>query len=92
MKPEVYQVMFTHQSSYWLHRGLYKLMEVFIKRNLKGTDNKILDAGCGPGGNFSLLSKYGKLYAVDASEHAVKYASSLNLASEIKQGTVEALP
>lgn len=91
MKPEIYQVMFANQDSYWLHRGFYKIMDVFIKRNLKDNDNKILDAGCGPGGNFALLSKYGKLFAVDASEHALEYAGRLNLA-ELKQGTVESLP
>jgi len=91
MKKEIYQVMFENQDDCWIFRGWSKVMDSLIKQNIYNKENKILDVGCGTGSNLKLLSKYGSVYGVDASEHAIKYASSLNIA-ELKQGGIESLP
>tara|TARA_B100002052_G_C15767985_1_gene545591 strand:+ start:81 stop:827 length:747 start_codon:yes stop_codon:yes gene_type:complete len=45
----------------------------------------ILEIGCGSGGNLSLLSKYGELYAMESDDFAIKNANSKKIC-EVRKG------
>ena len=45
----------------------------------------ILEIGCGSGGNLSLLSRYGELYAMESDDFAIKNANSKKIC-EVRKG------
>lgn len=53
--------------------------------------NRILDVGCGTGGKFEMLGRYGKVYGIDVSPEALHYAKLANIA-EVSFGSVEEIP
>lgn len=84
--------MYLHEDDFWWFLGMRKIAETFIRGYVKPRDdNKVLDAGCGGGGKFKMLSQYGKVYGIDISSEALKYSKSRNLA-EVSYGSVEKIP
>jgi len=70
-----------------------KIIIVLLDKYLfKKKDIKILDVGCGTGGMFSALSRYGQIWGIDKSAEAISYAKARNIAMEIKQGDADKLP
>ncbi len=57
---------------YWWFVGRRRIIDRVLKKNFSSRALKILDWGCGPGGNFNFLSKYGQVTGVDASEEAIR--------------------
>src|SRR5882724_3685769 len=52
---------------------------------------RILDAGCGTGGNAELFARYGRVWGLDVSPLATRW-SRARLPGRIVEGSVEALP
>jgi|TARA_Y100000310_G_scaffold169635_2_gene169839 ubiquinone/menaquinone biosynthesis C-methylase UbiE len=93
MEHEAYKLMNQREGSFWWHVGMQKIIDSQLKKYApKEKDLFILDAGCGTGGVFNILAKYGKVYAVDQSEEAVKYAKSKDIPQEVQLGSITRLP
>lgn len=56
---------------YWWFVGRRNIIARVLKRYFSGRQLRILDWGCGPGGNFKLLERYGQVLGVDASDESV---------------------
>lgn len=56
---------------YWWFVGRRRIIENILAKYFSKTKLKILDWGCGPGGNFKFLSKYGEVLGIDASGEAI---------------------
>ena len=73
MKIEAQKTYASLENHYWWFVGrriiIEKILKSFLKNNLK-----ILDWGCGGGGNFNTLAKFGEVYGVDSSELNIKIA------------------
>jgi 2-polyprenyl-3-methyl-5-hydroxy-6-metoxy-1,4-benzoquinol methylase len=55
---------------YWWFVGRRRIIESVLRKYIGGK-LRILDWGCGPGGNFPFLKKYGDVLGVDASDEAL---------------------
>jgi len=80
MRESVYHQMAAVERDHWWFVGRRRIIEHWLKRLPAREDRRILELGCGSGGNFEMLARYGQLYAADSDETARNYASALNLA------------
>jgi len=68
-----YRKLYQFERFYWWHVGRRDILNFLLKKFLKTKDNKILEIGCGTGGNFSVLDKWGKTVGLDFSKEALKF-------------------
>jgi len=90
---EEYEVMHAMEKNHWWYQGLRDYLNTFIRlypveANAKV---KILDAGCGTGGNLAFLSSISSSYSLegfDLSDKAVEYSSTKAPSAEIYSGNI----
>lgn len=93
MEPEAYKLMNEREGRFWWHVGMLRIIDAQLARYApQSHDLVILDAGCGTGGMFSLLSQYGRVYGIDQSTDAVRFATAKNIAQEVTRGSITELP
>lgn len=90
MEHGIYESMYRHEETFWWHRGMRKISDMLLKRFLLSQTNAILDIGCGVGGMFPTLSRYGKVTGIDISSDALRYASARG--ATVVRGEVEKIP
>lgn len=56
---------------YWWFVGRRLIIDAVLRKYFGGKKLRILDWGCGPGGNFNMLRNYGEVLGVDASDEAL---------------------
>lgn len=90
-----YERMRLVEDSYWWYRALQKVLVGSLKEVLaKNPQAKILDAGCGTGGNLQALRKAypsARFYGVDISPDALEMTKSRGF-DQIQLAPVENLP
>ncbi len=74
MKEAIYHKMAEVEGSHWWFAGRRRIVADVLARLGLPAQARILEVGCGSGGNFALLSRYGSLYATDSDENALAYA------------------
>jgi len=93
MEPEAYKLMNEREGAFWWHAGMRRIIEAQLVRYApEAHDAVILDAGCGTGGMFGVLSAYGRVYGIDQSAEAVRFAGEKNIAERVERGSVTELP
>lgn len=70
MNPYEYNKMAAVESDHWWFRGRREILAQVIARLELGPKPMILEAGCGTGGNLSMLSTFGEVCAFDISTDA----------------------
>jgi SAM-dependent methyltransferase len=80
MDPALYPRMAAVEDTHWWFAARRAICERMLDRIGLPPDALILELGCGTGGNFPLLARRGKLYAVDADATALEFAASRGLA------------
>ena len=71
MKREAYQEMFLHEDHHWWFVARRKILQRILDRfTPKSSVKKVLEIGCGFGGNLSMLSGYGALNAMEYDDDA----------------------
>ncbi len=93
MKKEIYDHLSRIEDVYWYHHGRRKLVDIYLRRIQAefGRPLKILDVGCGSGGMYGLLKKYGEVSAIELSDYAVKLAKEKHPEASIKIGSANEL-
>ena len=95
MQQHTYAIMNRVEDSHWWYVGRRAILESFMERiihELK-TENqnpKILDVGCGTGGNLEMLEKFGAAEGVDVSDDALEFCRSKGLT--VHKGLAEEMP
>ena len=94
MMQHTYPILYEIEESHWWHRGRRKIIQTFVERicrDLKVERPRILDVGCGTGGNLSMLSQFGDAEGVDISPDALEFCRQRGLAN-VRLGAAEKLP
>jgi SAM-dependent methyltransferase len=77
MNQREYEIMYRVEDSYWWYIGIRKIAHTILDRYLThGSGLRVLDAGCGTGGNLGLLSRYGDVFGVELGREAVQFLKS----------------
>ncbi|WP_265529250.1 class I SAM-dependent methyltransferase [Sphingomicrobium marinum] len=67
MEREIYDAMDATEAEHWWFEGRRDVLQALIEKQVKpGPEARILDAGCGTGGNLAFLRQFG---SVDACEY-----------------------
>ena len=85
MDPQLYPRMAAVEDTHWWFVSRRAICERMIDRLNLPRGAAILEPGCGTGGNFAMLSRRGKLYAMDSDETALRFAASRGTA-ELARG------
>jgi SAM-dependent methyltransferase len=77
---EAYFEMYHHEDHHWWFISRRMIVQKVLDRCLSdGNTRSILEVGCGTGGNFELLSKYGDLRALEQDDDARDMANRRGL-------------
>lgn len=74
MEPVVYSEMAALEDTHWWFVARRRILGHVISGLELPRDADILDVGCGTGGNLALLSKYGRVSALEMNEAAREYS------------------
>ena len=64
--------------------GRRNIIARVLNKYFSGKQLRILDWGCGPGGNFKLLERYGQVLGVDASDESVSACRRKGITAVLK--------
>ena len=95
MQQHTYAIMNRVEDSHWWYVGRRAILESFLETitqslNSEAQSPKILDVGCGTGGNLEMLKKFGAAEGVDVSDDALEFCQSKGLT--VHKGLAEELP
>lgn len=77
MNRAVYDRMAAQEQVHWWFVGRRAIIRALIEREVKlGRDARILEAGCGTGGNLELLSRYGQIEGFEFDPEARRLATN----------------
>ena len=88
---EEYRRIAAAEDSHWWYRATRSLIGQMLEPWLR-PGIRVLDAGCGPGGNSAWLGEYGTVTGVDAAPEAVRLAQERHPEMEVSLDDVTALP
>jgi len=79
MNQREYEVMYRIEDRYWWYIGIRKIARTILDKYMpRGGRCRVLDAGCGTGGNLNMLSRYGDVVGVELSREVVKFLKNRN--------------
>jgi SAM-dependent methyltransferase len=74
MDSEIYPLMAQVEDSHWWFSSRRVIVATMLSRLGLSPDARILEPGCGTGGNFAVLARFGQVYAMDSDPEACKFA------------------
>ncbi|GMV55887.1 MAG: hypothetical protein AMXMBFR6_16920 [Betaproteobacteria bacterium] len=78
MEPEMYRQMAQDQQSHWWFVARRQVLGAILDSLSLPADARILEVGCGTGGNLGMLSRYGRVSAIESDPYARTHASELS--------------
>lgn len=91
MESEHYERVAAVEDHHWWYRNTRAVMEDFLAPWL-GRDQRILDAGCGPGGNGAWLARHGHVVGADTSAEALRFVCERRHTVRPALSTLTAVP
>jgi SAM-dependent methyltransferase len=91
MRDAAYREHFAVEDEHWWFRGRWAVIEALLSRTPLPPAPRILDAGCGTGGNLQRYARLGEATGVDPSPDAVSFCRERGLES-VQQAGLETLP
>ena len=89
-----YPILYEVEETHWWYVGRRRIIQCLVEKictSLNSPNPRILDVGCGTGGNLKVLSAYGRAEGVDISPQAIEFCRERGLDS-VKLGAAEQLP
>jgi SAM-dependent methyltransferase len=75
MHPETYRAMAAHEDQHWWFVGRRAVIRRLLRLIPLSRDARILEAGCGTGGNLYLLGEHGEVAAFEPNDLARAFAN-----------------
>jgi SAM-dependent methyltransferase len=75
------------EDKHWWFIGRRRIIEKILNYVNFGNNPDILEVGCGTGGNLSMLSKYGNIYALESNERAIEIANNRGI-TKVEKGSL----
>lgn len=92
MERAEYAVLAATEAYHWWHGGMRAIVASLLDPLYSARHNlRILDAGCGTGGNARFLRRYGCVLGIDLSPHALEPAAR-QLTGVLTRGSILELP
>lgn len=91
MESEHYERVAAVENDHWWYTNTRAVMRDVLQPWLRG-DRRILDAGCGPGGNGAWLAQHGQVVGVDMSTDALRFVRERRPMMRPAMSTLTALP
>ncbi|MHB8780429.1 MAG: class I SAM-dependent methyltransferase [Candidatus Geothermincolia bacterium] len=88
---ESYRTIFEKEEGHWWFRGRRMILATLLSGMCLPPDSRILDVGCGTGGNLVFLESYGRVEGCDASEEAIRFCHQRGF-NEAFQSSIYELP
>lgn len=79
MRKNLYADLYQLEETHWWHKAKRELCSQFLRTVWKGKKLKILDIGCGTGGNMKAFEKFGEVHGVDISPDAIAFCKKREL-------------
>ena len=92
MDPSLYPRMAELEDAHWWFASRRAIVDRIIERLGLPPNAAILEPGCGTGGNFPMLARRGRLFALDADESAIGFARSRGLGQVARGFLPAAIP
>jgi SAM-dependent methyltransferase len=92
MDAALYPRLAAVEDIHWWFAGRRAICERMLDRIKLPPDAMILEPGCGTGGNFPMLARHGRLYAMDQDEAAIAFAASRRLAKLARGSLPQEVP
>lgn len=92
MTPEAYRQIQRLQSAHWWFTARRKILHSQLARIHLPVNARILEVGCGPGGNLSMLQEFGQVTAVEMNAGAREYAARLSGVQVLPGRLPDAMP
>ncbi|MBI2624666.1 class I SAM-dependent methyltransferase [Candidatus Parcubacteria bacterium] len=74
MQDQAYDKTYELENRYWWYVGRRYVFDRLLKRFLHPTtEARVVDIGCGTGGNFSMLGQFGTVLGLDISDKALEF-------------------
>lgn len=73
MNKNEYQKLYNFENFYWWHVGRKQIIQSLLQEISLKNNSRILDAGCGTGGNMKILARFGNVIGIDNSPEAIKF-------------------
>ena len=92
MDADLYQQMRDLEDRHWWFVGRRAIVRALLQKVGLVKDAKILDLGCGTGGNLAMLAEFGDVTAAELDEQAARLASERDVAPVVRGRLPDALP
>lgn len=92
MESSIYTLMTSLEASHWWFAARRAIAENIIRKLRLPTDARILDAGCGTGGNLAMLSRYGQVHAMELDDQARQMANAKGIAQVLSGKLPDKVP
>lgn len=92
MQAEIYKNMADVQQEHWWFVARRQILKAVIGTLALPHRPRILEIGCGPGGNLSMLAAFGELSAMEYDESARALAQRLGVCAVARGGLPEPVP
>ena len=92
MQPETYEILNNIEDSHWWFKGRRDIIDHTISSIHLPEAPKILEIGCGTGGNLKTLAKHGDVTAIEMNDTALDIAKCRNIAPVLPGSLPDCLP
>jgi SAM-dependent methyltransferase len=94
MDEQAYEIAARVENDHWWYRGRREVLAAVLDRHLPPGDGRrrVLEVGCGSGGNLALLAGYGSLFAVEKDDRTRERAAMRGIGTIRRGWLPDAIP